>query len=234
MKIFQKGFNFAQDGPGNRLVYHVEGCNMHCLWCSNPEGMKQRKNDADISADELIREAVSCRKMFFGGGGVTFTGGETTLDFAGLKTVLQGLKANGINTAIETNATSPHLKELLQYIDYLIMDFKHYDDDMLKKYTGVGTEQIKKNFEMICKSGRQNHVRIPLINHFNAEHPEKFAEYFSSFFTGNTVFEFLKYHEYGKEKWHEEYKITDGFVTDETVENFNKTFGEYGLRCVTT
>ena len=140
MKIFQKGFNFAQDGPGNRLVYHVEGCNMHCLWCSNPEGMKQRKNDADISADELIREAVSCKKMFFGGGGVTFTGGETTLDFAGLKAVLQGLKANGINTAIETNATSPQLKELLQYIDYLIMDFKHYDDDMLKKYTGMGTD----------------------------------------------------------------------------------------------
>ncbi len=25
MRIFQKGFNFAQDGPGNRLVYHLQG-----------------------------------------------------------------------------------------------------------------------------------------------------------------------------------------------------------------
>lgn len=39
IKIFQKGFNYSQDGTGNRLVYHLQGCNMHCPWCANPEGM---------------------------------------------------------------------------------------------------------------------------------------------------------------------------------------------------
>lgn len=39
MKIFQKGFNYSQDGQGNRLVYHLQGCNMRCPWCANPEGM---------------------------------------------------------------------------------------------------------------------------------------------------------------------------------------------------
>ncbi len=234
MKIFQKGFNFGQDGPGNRLVYHVAGCNMHCLWCSNPEGMKAESEYKEYTPDELVHEAISCKPMFFSGGGVTFTGGEATLDYKSLLAALKGLKENNIHTAIETNGTSPHLDELLPYIDYLIMDFKHYDSDTLKRYTDMGAEQIKKNYESICKSGRQYHIRIPLIKHFNAEHPERFAEYFSKFPTENTVFEFLKYHEYGKEKWHEEYKITDGFVSDETVKNFKEVFKAYGLKCVTT
>lgn len=37
--IFSKGWNFSQDGPGNRLLYHFQGCNLTCPWCSNPEGM---------------------------------------------------------------------------------------------------------------------------------------------------------------------------------------------------
>lgn len=39
LKVFQRGFNYSQDGTGNRLVYHLQGCNMRCPWCANPEGM---------------------------------------------------------------------------------------------------------------------------------------------------------------------------------------------------
>ena len=39
LNVFRKGFNTSQDGPGNRLVYHLQGCNMRCGWCSNPEGI---------------------------------------------------------------------------------------------------------------------------------------------------------------------------------------------------
>lgn len=39
IRYFQKGFNYSQDGRGNRLIYHLQGCNLRCPWCANPEGM---------------------------------------------------------------------------------------------------------------------------------------------------------------------------------------------------
>ena len=114
------------------------------------------------------------------------------------------------------------------------MDFKHYDSDILKKYTGIGNETIKKNFEKNCKNGRKQHIRIPLINGINTDNPEGFAEYFSKFDTNNTVFEFLPYHEYGKEKWTEEYKVENGFVSDKTLKNFKEIFINHNLKLITT
>lgn len=233
MKIFFKGFNFGQDGPGNRLVFHLSGCNMHCPWCSNPEGMNG-KSGTDRTVDDIVKEAVSCKPMFFSGGGVTFTGGEATLQKTMLIEVLKRLKKEGIHTALETNGTSEYLPEIAEYVDYLIMDFKHFDGEILKKHTGISNESVKKNFEYFCETGRQLHIRIPIINGFNGENPKRFAKYFSKFDTKNVCFEFLPYHEYGKEKWQEEYKIKNGFITKETLENFNNTFKNHNLKIIKT
>lgn len=233
MQIFQKGFNFGQDGPGNRLVYHLQGCNMRCIWCSNPEGMSVN-GGRRVTVREISDECNRSKPMFFSGGGVTFTGGEATVQYAELLELLKLLKCADIHTCIETNGTSERLFELLKFVDYLIMDFKHYDSGELKKYTGVGNETIKMNFEENCKSGRQQHIRIPLINGINTENPEAFAEYFSKSDTSNTFFEFLPYHEYGKEKWTEEYKVKKGFVSDATLGKFKEAFINYNLKLITT
>lgn len=233
MRIFNKGFNFGQDGPGNRLVYHLQGCNMKCLWCSNPEGMNTI-GGKEYSVSEVFEECKRSKMMFFSGGGVTFTGGEATLQFEELIELLKLLNKEKIHTAIETNGTSKKLCELLPYVDYLIMDFKHYDSDTLKKFTGMGNDVIKNNYEKICVSGRQMHIRIPIINGINSQNPDNFAQYFAKFDTSKTVFEFLSYHEYGKEKWKEEYKIKNGFITDEILQRFTEAFKKYGLKIITT
>ena len=144
------------------------------------------------------------------------------------------LKEENIHTCIETNGTDENLLELSPFIDYLIMDFKHFDSAVLKKFTGIGNECIKKNFEGLTKENRQLHIRIPLINGFNADNPQGFCEYFKFFANKNTVFEFLPYHEYGKDKWKGEYKITDAFVSDEQIETFKKVFAMYSLRVIET
>lgn len=233
MKIFNKGFNFAQDGPGNRLVYHLQGCNMRCIWCSNPEGMSF-DGGKKYSVGEILDECKRSRMMFFSGGGVTFTGGEATVQYDELSELLKLLKKEKIHTAIETNGTSKKLLRLSRDVDYLIMDFKHYDADLHKLYTGTDNGIIKENFEKICNSGRQIHIRIPLINGINTAEPENFAEFFSKFNTNNVVFEFLSYHEYGKDKWTEEYKVQNGFVSKSDLERFKEVFKKNNLKLIIT
>lgn len=220
MKVLNKGFNYSQDGPGNRLVYHLQGCNFRCKWCSNPESIKADYKDCkEYSAQEIINEALSCRMMFFDGGGVTFTGGEPTLQFDELKEILIALKKAGINTSIETNASHPRLPELSEYIDFFIMDIKHPDNRIHKKYTSHSNETTLKNFELLTGIRQQLLVRIPLINNVNTD-ADSFLNLFESVDMTNVNIEILPYHEYGKCKWVEEYEIVDGFVSDETLAIF--------------
>ena len=135
MLILQKGFNYSQDGPGNRLVYHLQGCNFRCKWCSNPESMEKVSSQAkNYTVDELADEVSRSRMMFFDGGGVTFTGGEATVQADELIELLKLLKSNGVHTCIETNGSSERLSEIADYVDYLIVDMKHYDDEQHRKH----------------------------------------------------------------------------------------------------
>lgn len=234
MLVLNKGFNYSQDGPGNRLVYHLQGCNFACKWCSNADSIPVDNPKAkQISVSQMLDEILRSKMMFFDGGGVTFTGGEATLQATELLELLKLLKANSISTCIETNASSPRLSDLSEFIDYLIVDIKHFDEDEHKKWTGASLANVKKNIEALLDSGRQLHIRIPVINGVNVN-PEAFASYFSKLKTENAVFEFLAYHEYGKDKWLGKYQIENGFVGNDVINDFMQTFNRYGLKTVST
>ncbi len=234
MKILQKGFNYSQDGPGNRLVYHLQGCNFSCKWCSNADSIPLGNDKAkNYSVDEIFDEIIRSRMMFFDSGGVTFTGGEVCMQSKELIELLKKLKKSDINTCIESNASLPSVKEVAEYIDYLIVDFKHYDDEMHKKWVGVSNKTVKENIEYFLLSGRQIHIRIPVIHGIN-DNPDGFVDYFKNLNTSSAVFEFLAYHEFGKDKWQGEYEISDGFLPPETIKNFTEKFESYGMKTVVT
>lgn len=234
MKILQKGFNYSQDGPGNRLVYHLQGCNFACKWCSNADSIPLANPKAkDYTVDEIFDEIMRSRMMFFDGGGVTFTGGEACIQSDELIVLLKKLKENGIHTAIETNGSIPALRDLCEYIDYLIVDFKHYDNTEHIRWTGVSNNNTKNFLEFAFDKKFEIHIRIPVINGVN-DNPQSFIDYFKQFDTLNADFEFLAYHEFGKDKWNGKYEITNGFVPPEKIKEFTEYFNNNGMKTVVT
>ena len=226
IRIFQKGFNYSQDGPGNRLVYHLAGCNLRCPWCSNPEGLDFFGAATTLSVDDIVKEALSCRMMFIDGGGVTLTGGEITCQKKAVTLLLKKLKENNIQTCIETNASLKNCEEIFQSVDYMIADFKSPDKEKLKSTTDADLDTIKENLLFRAKTGKPLLIRIPLINSFNngEENARLFADFFNKLKAEsgneNLLFEILTYHEYGKEKYEKlgkKYTVENGFVSPDDV-----------------
>lgn len=240
IRIFQKGFNYSQDGPGNRLVLHLSGCGLRCPWCSNPEGLTLAGSKV-YPVEALLREAASCRMMFFDGGGVTLTGGEVTLQFEAVKEFLTGLKQAGIHTAIETNGIHPRLPELFPLVDHLIMDCKHYDPEFHRHITGGSNELTLQNLALAIKAGKHPAVRIPLIGGFNAsqEDARQFAALFIKLgLPGRGTLELLPYHEYGADKYKQlnlPYTMTaDARIAPENLRTFAGILRDSGIHIIHT
>lgn len=240
MRIFQKGFNYSQDGPGNRLVYHLQGCNLNCPWCANPEGLPLCGGEEHTVA-ALVDEVFSSKMMFFDGGGVTLTGGEVTMQFDDVKEFLYEIHSLGIHTCIETNGVSSRLEELFPVLDYLIMDIKHYDPNIHQSVIGIGNDKTIKNIQLALAQRKQLALRIPLIGGFNAtcEDAYGFCRLFESLGVNeNTTLELLPYHEYGKDKYKKlglEYRMSDeAFVEKDRLDEIKKIFLEHGIKLIKT
>ncbi len=243
IKYFQKGFNYSQDGPGNRLVYHLHGCNMKCPWCSNPEGMNIEKEHpafpvTTVSVEDMFAEIISCKPMFFDGGGVTLTGGEVTLQLDAVLELFKMLKAEGINTVIETNAMTPALPKLFPYLDHLIMDFKSADEKRLLDVAGGVLEPIIKNLKAATDMNLDILIHVPLINGFNASDGETdlLLEALSPY-KDKLQIEFLAYHEYGKDKWKQcglTYAMQNADISTECYKQTVSKFKAAGFTVVRT
>ena len=248
IRIFQKGFNYSQDGRGNRLILHLQGCNMKCPWCSNPEGMplegvlmKGKMSFQEYEVDEVVRECVGARPMFFDGGGVTLTGGEISMQFDAVLELLKKLGKENIHRTIESNGSHPDMEKLIPHVDQWIMDIKHYDEEKHIKWIGVSNQWTLKNMELVTEKHPDVLLRVPLIPGFNdsGEDAEGFAKLFREKIhnKSTTMVEFLEYHEFGKEKWLQcgkEYTMKPDKLQPGTREYFEEVLTGQGVRCVRT
>jgi pyruvate formate lyase activating enzyme len=117
-----------------------------------------------ISARDVVEKAVRLEPFFrHSGGGVTMTGGEVTMQPAFASAVLEGCRAEGIHTAIETCGACSWdaLERLMEHADLVLYDLKLIDEDDHRRWTGAGNARILENAARLA--GRNVQVRVPLI-----------------------------------------------------------------------
>ena len=161
----------------------------------------------NYSLDEVVEIAIKDKAFFKYGGGVTLSGGEPFFQKDFIIALLKRLKEIGINTAIETSlfvSSEYLLLEALPYLDIIFADFKVFDNEKHKAFTGVSNELIKKNIKLILESDKKDCViiRTPLIPNFTANNDniEDISKYISDIYP-NVKYELLNYNPLAKSKY---------------------------------
>ncbi len=121
----------ALDGPKLRCVVFLQGCNLRCPFCHNPDTFG--KEGKEVTAGEVLEKIVRLRPYLTGG--VTLSGGEPLLQGEFTFSLLSLLKEEGFHTAIETNGLlfDEWTERILEKTDLVILDVKSLVEGSLAK-----------------------------------------------------------------------------------------------------
>ena len=222
------------DGPGVRFVVFLQGCNLRCRYCHNPEtwacGCGQ-----PWTADKLFAHVWRYRNYWGKKGGITVSGGEPLLQMDFMIELFRKAKEKGINTTIDTSGAPftrvepffSKFNELMKYTDLLLLDIKHIDDEQHKILTGHTNQNIldlARYLSDIKKPVWIRHVLVPGRSDKD-EYLERLHDFIKTLDNVEKV-EVLPYHTLGEYKWKElgyDYPLAGVEPpTKERVENANR------------
>ena len=196
------------DGPGIRYVVFLQGCELRCLYCHNPETWDKTRERQRMSPEELVKKIVMFKSYFGRTGGVTFSGGEPLLQPKFLLECLKLCKKEGINTALDTAGVGfGDYDEILLLTDLVILDLKAVSEEDYKKITGQPMIRFKKFLADCQRLNKKLWIRqviVPGIND-NEENIKKIKDFVSQLRNVEKV-ELLPYKTIGVHKY-EDLKI---------------------------
>ena len=105
------------EGPYKRLTIWFQGCNIHCKGCCNPDYQPLVPKNI-LSLDELIK-IISEAKEEFGIEGVTYSGGEPTLQ-QNLSVLTDKIHDLGLGVISFTGKRYEDVKEVLGNCDIVL------------------------------------------------------------------------------------------------------------------
>ena len=225
------------DGHGLRLVVFLQGCPFRCLYCANPDTISF-DGGTPTETEHIVKMAVNQKPFFGRRGGVTFSGGEPTMQAKELLPLFARLKEEGINICLDTNggAWNSDIEELLKQTDLVLLDCKQFNNSRHEALTGRSNEQTLKTAQWLEDIGKPfwlRYVLVPGISDFE-EDIRMLGEHFKDYRMIQRV-EILPYHTLGIHKYEtlgQEYTLKDTKTnTPEQLQKAESLFKEY-FSCV--
>ena len=184
--------------------------------------------------EEIVKMAVSQKPFFGKRGGITFSGGEPTMQAKELLPLYARLKEEDIHICIDTNGGgwNGDIEELLRQTDLVLLDCKQFNDARHKELTGRSNEQTLETAKWLEDNGKPfwlRYVLVPGISDFE-EDIRALGEHFKDYKMLQRV-EILPYHTLGIHKYEtmgQEYKLKDTKTnTPEQLDRAMALFNEY-------
>ena len=191
-----------------------------------------------MTVEEVIKEARKDSIQYYrSDGGITLSGGEALVQYEFAREIFKACKAQGWHTAIETEgyANEEVIKDVIPYVDLVMLDIKSVDPKKHMEFTGVDNEIILKNARIIQEIANTV-IRIPVIPEFNASKEEitdiiKFVKTLPNI----KKVHLLPYHRYGENKYkllNKEYELKNmKELSDDFKNELKKIVESYGLEC---
>ena len=196
------------DGPGIRYVVFMQGCPMRCLYCHNPDTWDLTAG-REITVGDILNE-YNKNRDFYAKGGITVTGGEPLLQVDFLIELFKSAKKQGIHTCIDTSGitfnpeNTQKIDKLMSYIDLVMLDIKHINDEEHIKLTGKSNKnivQFAKHLEKLKKPIWVRHIIVEGIT----DKPQDLIELgrFIGSLQNLAALDVLPYHTMGVNKYKE-------------------------------
>ena len=155
------------DGPGNRTAIFLQGCNIRCAYCHNPE--TQAMHDAEATEMSVAEVLAEIRKGLPFIRGITVSGGECMLQADFLTELFRAVKElahetrHPLTCLIDSNGTVPfaHFPELMEVCDGVMLDVKAWDTEVYQRLTQAKDNTVvKQNLAWLLEHDRLTEVRI--------------------------------------------------------------------------
>ena len=156
------------DGPGVRYVVFMQGCNLRCGCCHNPDTWAfDGGNEYNVA--QIFNNVCRYKEYFGKDGGITVSGGEPLLQAPFVKELFALCKKNGINTCLDTSGSviNNSVISLLDYTDRILLDIKYTDNDLYIKHVGCKLSSVLEFLSVLNQKGVPTTIRqviIPTIN----------------------------------------------------------------------